>query len=573
MNNQIPTEKELEEIEKNYDPQLSFRKLGVKLEVLVSLLLVLMSVYHFWASGFGLVREVLHRGIHISFVLALVFLLFGSNKKEDLNKTNKGYFYFQNISILDYIFAFLAVGSALYLPFLPSKELASIVGNPGLVDVFIGSVLIILTLEAARRSVGPTLPIIAIIFTLFALFGPLAPGALKHGGTSWLGFVNHIYITNQGVYGIAVGVMAQYVFLFILFGVLATRVGLGKLFIDLAMVVAGRFSGGPAKVAIFSSAFMGTISGSSIANTVTTGSLTIPAMKKIGYPAHFAGAVEAASSTGGQITPPILGAAAFIMVEYLEIPLKDILAAALIPALLHYFGIFIMVHLEAKKLGLRGLEDKEMPKFFHVLKENWLSLIPLFILVYFILSGKTPDFAAIYAIISCVVVGILKPKNKLTLKDLFNCYLAYLLFFIGRTYFIFFININCNFMHHNGSRNSNYSNLYVAAPALAQLNIEPLVAHFFVFYYGVLADITPPVALAAYAASGIAKSNPFQTGNTAFRLGIAKALVPFVFVFSPSLLLITDDFNLITLLITLLGAMIGIALIGIAFSGYWFKPN
>ena len=256
----------------------------------------------------------------------------------------------------------LAVVSALYLPLLPSEVLAQRVGNPEKIDVLMGSVLIILTLEATRRSVGYTLPLIAIIFILFALFGPLAPGALKHGGTSWLGFVNHIYITNQGVYGIAVGVMAQYVFLFILFGVLATRVGLGKLFIDLAMLIAGKFSGGPAKVAIFSSAFMGTISGSSIANTVTTGSLTIPAMKKVGYPSHFSGAVEAASSTGGQITPPILGAAAFIMVEYLELPLRDILAAALIPALLHYFGIFIMVHLEAKKLGLRGLEEKELPK-------------------------------------------------------------------------------------------------------------------------------------------------------------------------------------------------------------------
>ncbi len=215
-----------------------------------------------------------------------------------------------------------------------------------------GTALLLLTLEATRRSVGPTLPIIALIFMVFALFGPYAPGALKHGGTSWLGLINHLYMTNQGIYGVAIGVMAQYVFLFILFGVLATRIGLGQLFIDLAMVMAGRYSGGPAKVAIFSSALMGTISGSSIANTVTTGALTIPAMKRVGYPAHFAGAVEATASTGGQITPPILGAAAFIMVEYLEIPLRDILAAALFPALLHYFGIFIMVHLEAKKLGL-----------------------------------------------------------------------------------------------------------------------------------------------------------------------------------------------------------------------------
>jgi TRAP transporter 4TM/12TM fusion protein len=617
---------DLKKIEEKYDPQLSFRTIGPKLSFIVTAILVSMSLYHFWASGFGLVREVLHRGIHISYVIGLVFIVF-SWKKNTEDRINNSLYSFQNVSILDYIFAILTVASALYLPLLPSEILASRVGNPELIDVVMGSVLIILTLEAARRSVGPTLPIISVIFILFAIFGPYAPGALKHGGTSWLGFVNHIYITNQGVYGIAVGVMAQYVFLFILFGVLATRVGLGKLFIDLAMLIAGKYSGGPAKVAIFSSAFMGTISGSSIANTVTTGSLTIPAMKKIGYPSHFAGAVEAASSTGGQITPPILGAAAFIMVEYLGLPLKDILAAALLPALFHYFGIFIMVHLEAKKLGLRGLNHKELPKFFEIMKDNWLSLLPLIILVYFILAGRTPDFAAIYGIISCVVVGVLKPKNKLNFIDLWNCLasgakntlavgaaatcvgiivgvvtltgVGFRLGFvvlqtagdIGNffsniwpiSYFslnqlkLFFslvlIAISCIVMGAGIPTTATYIILVaVAAPALAQLNIEPLVAHFFVFYYGVLADITPPVALAAYAASGIAKSNPFKTGNTAFRLGIAKALVPFVFVYSPSLLLITNDFDLIKLIVTVLGTLMGIGLIGIAFTGYWIKP-
>ena len=617
-----------EEIEQKYDPQLSFRKLGSKINIIVITLLISMSVYHFWASGFGLVREVLHRGIHISFVISLVFLLFSWRKKKNqLEKTNLSFLSFQNVDLLDYIFALLAVASALYLPLLPPEILAQRVGNPEIIDVFMGSILIVLTLEAARRSVGPILPLISIIFIVFAIFGPYAPGALKHGGTSWLGFVNHIYITNQGVYGIAVGVMAQYVFLFILFGVLATRVGLGKLFIDLSMVIAGKYSGGPAKVAIFSSAFMGTISGSSIANTVTTGSLTIPAMKKVGYPSHFSGAVEAASSTGGQITPPILGAAAFIMVEYLEIPLKDILAAALIPALLHYFGIFIMVHLEAKKLGLRGLTQEEMPNLIKVIKDNWLSLLPLIILVYFILSGRTPDFAAIYGIISCIVIGFIKPTNRLNIRDLLDCLssgakntlavgaaaicvgiivgvvtltgvgfrLGFVViqtagdisnffsniwpisFFSFEDLRLFFslvlIAISCIIMGAGIPTTATYIILVaVAAPALAQLGIEPLVAHFFVFYYGVLADITPPVALAAYAASGIAKSNPFKTGNTAFRLGIAKALVPFVFVYSPSLLLITGEFQINQLIITLIGTLIGIALIGIAFSGYWFRP-
>ena len=413
------TPEQLAEIEREFDPETAFRSTGKTVGYIIAAILVSMSVYHFYASGFGLVRELVHRGIHLSFVLGLVFLLFGA-RKANYSLSPKAWYRVEGVPMIDIIFSLVAVGAAMYLPLLPAEALAKRVGNPSPTDIFMGSALLFLTLEAARRSVGPTLPIIGLVFIGFAYFGPLMPGALKHGGASWFGIINHLYMTNQGIYGIAIGVMAQYVFLFILFGVLATRIGLGQLFIDMAMVIAGRYSGGPAKVAIFSSAFMGTISGSSIANTVTTGALTIPAMKRVGYPAHFAGAVEATASTGGQITPPIMGAAAFIMVEYLEIPLRDILAAALFPALLHYFGIFIMVHLEAKKLGLRGLRAEELPKLGVVLKDHWLSLIPLIILVYMILSGKTPDYAAVYGIIACVVVGFLNPTHRLSLKDLWS---------------------------------------------------------------------------------------------------------------------------------------------------------
>ena len=295
--------KKVSDLQKKYEVKTNERELKYFLKSFAFYALALMSIYHFYASGFGTIREILHRGIHISFVVGLVFIFY-SWKKIDHNKKNF------KIPYIDIIFSILVVVSALYLPLLPPELLASRVGNPENLEIIMGSFLIILTLEAARRSIGFTLPFICILFILFAIFGPYFPGALKHGGASWVGFVNHIYITNQGIYGIAVGVMAQYVFLFILFGVLATRIGLGQLFIDLAMVIAGKYSGGPAKVAIFSSAFLGTISGSSIANTVTTGSLTIPAMKKVGYPPHFSGAVEATASTGGQITPPILGAAA-----------------------------------------------------------------------------------------------------------------------------------------------------------------------------------------------------------------------------------------------------------------------
>ncbi|MGR6430634.1 TRAP transporter permease [Rhizobium sp. PAMB 3174] len=619
------TAQELEELERRYDPETAYRPTGPQIGFFIASALVAMSVYHFYASGFGNIPELLHRGIHLSFVLGLTFLLFPWKKADSNEMPPAAWYRFQGVALADILFSILAVAAAIYLPLLPPQIVAERVGNPSTSDIYLGTILLLVTLEAARRSVGPTLPAIAILFIGFAIFGPWMPGALKHGGASWLGFINHIYMTNQGIYGVAIGVMAQYVFLFILFGVLATRIGLGQLFIDLAMVLAGRYSGGPAKVAICASAFMGSISGSSIANTVTTGALTIPAMKRIGYPAHFAGAVEATSSTGGQITPPVLGAAAFIMVEYLQVPLRDILAAALVPALLHYFGIFVMVHLEAKKLGLRGLTKDELPNALLVLKENWLAVVPLIMLVYFILSGRTPDFAAVYGIIACVVVGFLKPTNRLTIKDLWNALadgarntiavgaaaacvgiivgivtLTGVGFRLGfmvvqtasdmgsmfsaiwplsyiplNEWTLFFslvlIACACIIMGAGIPTTATYIILVaVAGPALQQLQVQQLVAHFFVFYYGVLADITPPVALAAYAAAGIAGSNPFTTGNTAFRLGIAKALVPFVFVYSPSLLLVADGFTWTAFVITVIGAAAGIALIGIAFSGYLF---
>jgi len=317
----------------------------------------------------------------------------------------------------------------------------------------------------------------------------------------------------------------------------------------------------------------------------------------------------------------------FIMVEYLEIPLRDVLAAALFPALLHYFGIFIMVHLEAKKLGLRGLRADELPKAGIVLRQHWLSIIPLGILVYLILSGRTPDFAAVYGIIACVVVGFLNPNNRLTVTDLWKALsagakntlavgaaaacvgiivgvvtltgvgfrLGYVVVqtatdiggtistiwpfsYFGVEQWALFVSLiliaaACIIMGAGIPTTATYIILVaVAAPALAQLNVQPIVSHFFVFYYGVLADITPPVALAAYAAAGIAGSNPFQTGNTAFRLGIAKALVPFVFVYSPALLLVAEGFTWSAFAITLIGAMLGIASMGTAFAGYFIAP-
>ncbi|MEN8189649.1 MAG: TRAP transporter permease [Thermodesulfobacteriota bacterium] len=607
-----------QELEEKYDPEMHVRPMKAPATYIVGFLLAALSCFHYYTAGFGLLRESTHRGVHLAFVLGLIFLVFSLRKKAKVSTT----FCIGLISIGDWLLAIIAAVTSFYVPFV-FDDLAFRVGDPLAIDVFFGTVMILLTLEATRRSMGNALPIIAIGFIIYALAGQYAPGALVHPGTSWKGLVNHLYLTSQGIYGIAVGVVATYVFHFVLFGVLANRVGAGQLFIDLASCVAGRYVGGPAKVSVFSSALFGMISGSSIANTVTTGALTIPAMKRVGYRAHFAAAVEATSSTGGQITPPIMGAAAFIMIEFLELPYRTILLAAMIPAMMHYLGIFTMVHLEAKRLGLRGLRPDEMPSFTKVIREGWPSLIPLVLLVGIITSGRTPYNAAFWGITACIAVGFLSPHNRLTLTDLYDAFklgskyalavgasaaavgiivgvvsltgMGFKVSFmvtsaaqqladvilplipfdlLSQHDIILFLTlvftaIACIFLGAGIPTTATYIVLVsIAAPALGLLGITPIVAHFFVFYYGVLADITPPVALAAYAGAGIAGANPFQAGNTAFRLATAKALVPFVFVYSPAMLIVTDEFTWQAFVITVVGCSTGIIFIGAALTGF-----
>ncbi|MHC5112709.1 MAG: TRAP transporter permease, partial [Planctomycetota bacterium] len=273
---------------------------------------------------------------------------------------------------------FLRCTSRLHSPAITYEELNFRIGNPNTTDLVFGTILVITIFEATRRAMGIVLPIIVGMFVLYALFGSRSPiDVLVIPDVNWTQLLNHIYLTTEGIYGTPIKVISTFVFHFVLFGVIAQRMGLGQFFIDIAQVIAGRFSGGPAKVSVLASSLFGTISGSSIANTVTTGSLTIPAMKRVGYPPHFAGAVEAASSTGGQITPPIMGAAAFLMVEFLELPYTTIITAAAIPALMHYIAVFAIVHFEAKRLGLKGISPDELPVFWQVLKKGWPTLIPL----------------------------------------------------------------------------------------------------------------------------------------------------------------------------------------------------
>jgi len=609
-----------QKLAEKYDSEIRFRPLDKTATWIVSGLLVTLSLFHYYTAGFGLLREATHRGVHLAFVLSLIFLVFGFSKSHYQREPKSTWFSPGGIPLYDWIIAVALALSVLYIPYI-FEDLAFRVGNPMPMDVFMGSILLIGLLEATRRAMGWPLPIIALVFMAYAMFGPYFPGLLKHAGNTWPQIVNHMYLTSQGVYGVAVGVVATYVFHFVLFGVLATRIGLGQLFLDVASTVAGRYAGGPAKVSVFGSAMFGMLSGSSVANAVTVGSLTIPAMIRVGYPRHFAAGVEAASSTGGQITPPIMGAAAFLMIEFLGIPYQQIAIAGIFPAFLYFFGMFMQVHFEAKREGLRGLTAEEMPKLKQSFKMRWPTLIPLAMLIGMLASGRTPYLAAFAGITGCIVVGILNPYTRLRLRDLYEAFetgakyalavgaaagtvgivigvvtltgvgfkISYIVIAAsqalaaGAAFFLpeamtdmqsltlvaalVMTGIVCILMGCGVPTTANYLIMVaVAAPTLVQLGVQPIAAHFFVFYFGILADITPPVALAAYAAAGMAGSDPFKTGNTAFRLGITKLIVPFVFVFSPSLLISVQGFTWYEFFVTLFGCMVGLVLLSAALS-------
>ncbi|WP_104668855.1 TRAP transporter permease [Ensifer adhaerens] len=628
------SEQELRDIEEEFDPESRFRTVLRPVAIMAGVIMFLLSSYHFYTAGFGIPRATVHRGFHMGVTLFLVFLSFAAF---NAGRTRTTGLVILGLPVVDWLLAIGGAISAFYVPWI-YDQLQFRIGNPNQMDIVMGTILLVTLLEAVRRSMGWPLSVIAVLFICYAFFGRSMPGIFVHPGADWSGIINHLYLSSQGIYGTALGVIATYVFHFVLFGVMAQKIGLGQLFIDLATAVTGRFAGGPAKVSVISSALLGTISGSSIANTVTTGALTIPAMIKIGFKRHFAAAVEAASSTGGQITPPVMGAVAFLMVEYLGMSLRTILIAAIVPAFMHFFGVLVQVHLEAKRLGIRGLRQEELPRAWKVLREGWLSVLPLVLLVWMLMSGRTPFLSAFWAINACMVVyaiqmarasglsvgakqwaaGIYEgfvsgAKSSLsvtaaaalvgvvigvvTLTGIgfkiafmvtsiaqywagsahdFLSFLPFELFSLQTLALLFTLMMTaavCILMGCGIPTTANYIIMVaVAAPVLGMMNVEPLVAHFFVFYYGVLADVTPPVALAAYAASGIAGANAFKAGNTAFRLSMGKALVPFMFVFSPSLLLVTEGFTWSAFVLTFTGAIMGIFSLSAAITNWLVGP-
>lgn len=416
------TAEELAAIEEKYDEGAATRKVsGTAIQVL-RIVALAFAIYHFFTAGFGLPADHWHMGIHLSGLFILTYAFFPVFKSKSAFALKTGGLRLGGIPIYDIVLMVLGVAASLYVGFawrgvewLGIEEQTFRMGNPNDYDLVFGCIIIALVLDIARRTLGWVLPGIICIFICYALFGPSFPGLLQHPGVKFNTFVSSMYFPQEGIFGVTLWVVSTIVFHFVLFGVIAQRTGLGQLFIDNATILAGRYTGGPAKVSVVSSAFFGTISGSSVANTVSTGALTIPNMKRLGYPGHFAGGVEAASSAGGQITPPIMGAAAFIMAEFLEVPYTTIVIAAIFPALLHYVGVFTVVHLMAKKLDLKGLTKDMLPQFGEVWRSGWANIVPLIGLLVVLFSGYTPFMSAFCGISLAVIAGMSRVREPVTL--------------------------------------------------------------------------------------------------------------------------------------------------------------
>lgn len=416
-----PTSEDLAEIEKKYEEGAAIREVTPVAYSVLKYIALAFALYHFITAGFGLPADHWHMGWHLSGLFILTYAFYPVFKTEGLFALRPSGMRIGNIPLYDLFLMLLGVAASLYvglawrgLPFLGIEEQTFRMGNPNQFDIFFGLILIFLVLDIARRTLGWVLPLIICVFMSYALFGPYFPGLLQHPGVKFNTFVSSMYFPQEGIFGVTLWVVSTIVFHFVLFGVIAQRTGLGQLFIDNATILAGRYTGGPAKVSVVSSAFFGTISGSSVANTVSTGALTIPNMKRLGYPGHFAGGVEAASSAGGQITPPIMGAAAFIMAEFLQVPYTTIVIAAIFPALLHYVGVFTVVHLMARRLNLQGMKKEMLPKLAEVWRTGWANIIPLIGLLVVLFSGYTPFMSAFVGISLSVIAGMSRIKLPLT---------------------------------------------------------------------------------------------------------------------------------------------------------------
>ena len=580
-----------EEVLQKFDKESDKRDPKGFWHIVISAICILFALFQLYTATFGILDAHLQRAIHLAFGFLLIFLLYPARKSWTRSTMNP----------IDVIFAVVSAATALSLV-VNYQELVLRAGMNTETDFIIGVIGTVMVFEAARRVVGWPMITVALVFMLYAFFGPYIPGILAHRGVGVQEMFDHLWYTTEGIFGTPMGVSSTFIYLFILFGAYLETTGLGKFFIDLANAVAGWAAGGPAKVAVLSSGLMGTVSGSSVGNVAGTGAFTIPMMKKLGYRPAFAGAVEAAASTGGQLMPPVMGAAAFLMAEFVGVPYFDVVKAAVIPALLYYIGVWLGVHYEAKKFGLKGTPREELPKFKDLFLEKGHLAIPLVVIVYLLVSGYTPMRAALAAIGLSIVCACLRKSTRITpmqivqglidgskgvLGVLIACATAGIIIGVVTKTGVglkvatalldlsggmllpamFFTMITSLILGMGVPTTANYViTSTIAAPALIQMNVPVLAAHMFAFYFGIVADVTPPVALAAYAGAGIAGANPMRTGVIAAKLAIAAFIVPYIFVLSPELLMINaTPFTIVYSAFTALIGMWGVSMAMIGF--------
>ncbi len=549
------------------------------------------ALFQLALTSFLILNSTYVRAIHLAFAMSLVFLTIPFFKKPKkhlgfLSVTDK-------IPLIDYAFAIIGAISALYIV-LDYKGLALRSGSPLPRDLFFGLLLIIMLLEATRRSIGPALSLIAILFSIYAFLGPDMPDVLAYKGVTLDKYVSQLSLSTEGIYGIPLGVSASIVYLYVLLGAMLEKAGAGKFFIDLAISLLGKFKGGPAKASIVSSALTGLVSGSSIANIVTTGTFTIPLMKSVGYPATKAAATEVAASTDGQLMPPVMGAAAFIIAEYVNVPYVQVIKAAAIPAFVSYFALFFVTHLEASKLGMKGLPPEKIPSFKETLKKGFHYTIPIIMLVYeLVVLRHSPELSAYRAILVLMVIMLIQEVVKAKKDNQDNYFvrgfkktihligegfiggsrnmIAVALATASAGIIVGLVNTGIGSMITEIVENLAHGNIFLlltitaiaslllgmglpttatyivmaslTAPIIVEVGtkfgyfIPLMAAHLFCFYFGILADDTPPVGLASYAAAALADSDPIPTGLQGFLYDMRTAIIPFMFVFNPDLIL------------------------------------
>lgn len=601
-------EADVQEVLEKYDRDSTTRVFKSKhVAMIISVITVFYSLFHIYIV-FNPIPTLQARAIHVAVGLALIFLLYPIFKKSDRTKA----------PWYDWVLALLGLATAGYIVFNYTAIVTERGGIPNTTDLIFAVLTVVLIFEATRRVTGFILPILALLFLIYPFISSLdfMPNLLYTRPFDFGDVFGHLYTKTEGLYSTAIGASVNFIFLFILFGAFLQKSGMGLFFNDLALALAGGYKGGPAKVAVVSSGFMGSINGAAVANVVSTGAFTIPLMKKVGYGRTFAGAVEASSSIGGQILPPIMGASAFIMAETTGIKYSTIALAAAIPALLYFGAVIMQVHFRAGRNNLTGISKAALPQVSTVLKERGHLLLPIVALIYMLYLNLPIGRAAIYTIGITILVAQIKKTTRMSFKDVlealelgakqslsvmiacaivgviigvvsltsFGSVLASAIAALGAGSLLLtcFFTMIASLVLGMGlpSIPAYIITATMAAPALAEYGVPVLVAHMFVFYFGIFANVTPPVALAAFAGAGISGGDPMKTGFAAFKLSLAGFLVPFVFVFDPSLLLINVEglamnareyplANMMDVAVVVTTTVIGIVAISAALEGYF----